>query len=105
MVNILGHMGSETSGLMIGRCLRDDRAAAELLAKPRLVEPRPPRSGLLLLSRPGVVDVTFRVEMGGPGLLRVEPVDIRRDADGEGGFVRMDDEDAGLVRVGEDRLI
>lgn len=74
-------MGSETSGLMIGRCLRDGRPAAEPLATPLQKDPRPPRSGLLL-SRPAE-EVTLKVDMGPTWVFRVEPDDMRLDADGE----------------------
>lgn len=76
-------MGSETSGLMIGRCLRDGRPAAEPLATPLQKDPRPPRSGLLLLSRPAEEEATLKVDMGPAWLFRVEPEDMRLDADGE----------------------
>lgn len=78
-------MGSETSGLMMGRCLRDDRRAPDPRPMPRLAESRPTRSGLRRLSRPGVGEATPRVEMRPGWLFRVEPEEMRRDADGEGG--------------------
>lgn len=79
-VDILGHMGRETRGLMMGRCLREEPlAAAEPLEYPLLMESRPERSGLRLLSLPGPVAPRVRWPVG---VFRVEPEDIRREADG-----------------------
>lgn len=71
----------------MGRCLRDDRRAPDPRPKPRLAESRPPRSGLRLLSRPEVVveEATLRVAW----LFRVEPEEIRLDADGGGARGRV----------------
>lgn len=68
-MNSLGHVGSMTNGLMIGRCFRTSLLEVEPpIARPLL-------SGLRLLSRPLPPKL-----MGEPQILRAAPVDTRRVA-------------------------